>query len=275
MRHLEDHDKLKSYGFDAPVIAGQHRAIALIGDTLLARIQQKHLRQLVFLCSPKRRTTQTAEHVCTYLRKYTQTPILILIKTNLDTICQGALVLPDEYQDGTVCHGLRASREIFKQERYHRDDPARDNILYRVGDPITLPDGTYTYPELLSHFSAFGESTRDFFVRIYREIVHLHTEQHQYSPDTEYVLFTHNQVFEVIRDMQTLSERTLRDSLRIVTGSIPRSCLDLSHEVVEQRVNTQSDKDSFGRVDILPVYELLSDTVINMLKKEIAHLASL
>ncbi|MDP3729451.1 MAG: hypothetical protein Q8R26_01695 [bacterium] len=169
MRHFEDIDDLLNFGRDRELIPGQEYKAIPIAQDIYAETKKEDKRAVMFICSEKKRSIQTADLIVDQLRKIDdKLKIRVTPEENLDAIYQGEPILPLDYKPGDKFVGLDLANKAFTKEVFGSDD---GNYLYKFGDPVLQEDGNYKYPELVPYFESYGESNRDLLLRIYELII--------------------------------------------------------------------------------------------------------
>ncbi|MBI3633873.1 MAG: hypothetical protein HY226_06340, partial [Candidatus Vogelbacteria bacterium] len=69
MRHFDDIDDLLNFDRDGNLIPGQEAKALLIAEELISEVKKEEKRAIMFVCSSKRRATQTAHLVADEIRK--------------------------------------------------------------------------------------------------------------------------------------------------------------------------------------------------------------
>jgi broad specificity phosphatase PhoE len=268
VKHLEDRDDLTE-GRDAGLLEDQEEEVEKIAETLLKEAKEKGVPILVFCVSPKKRAQETAVLVKkSILEKDPSIKIITENSKNLREIDQGDFVLPENYKPGDSFEGLKLANKIFAKERFNDENPDKDNLLYKFGDPVLKEDGSYKYPELKEYFTEPGESYRDVLVRLYSEAVKLSENMEKFTNRALPIVFTHGQPHQIFNDLAFVSEKIKNQGFSFKTGELARICWEVYNE-------RRKDVVPFGKVDIVDIDNILDKNLIGILKDEVEYLKNL
>ncbi len=266
IRHLDDVDDLFNFGRDGDLISGQEMKANLIAQEVYSEIKKDSRDAAMFICSNMKRATQTADLIVDQLREIDGgLKLRVVAENDLAAIHQGEFILPSDYKSGDSFVGLDLANKAFTKEVFTSDD---HNYLYKFGDPVLQKDGSYKYPELVPHFKSYGESNRDFLLRIYNLIVRTHDKIEKFNSKTKAVVVTHSQLYQIFRDLNTVAGMIKNEGLDIKTGELPELCWSLYPERFER------EKPTYG-INYISIESLCDSEVIEFLKKEIEYLKNL
>ena len=207
-RHLDEIDDLKTYGRDAPLETSPENLEKLerATEAIYQKIVSSGKKAVLFVTSPRVRAVETAELIAENLRQ--RDPSLKMrFSSNEDLRAteQGEFVLPEDYQQNDFFIGLDAATKIFTKEAHLSDEQGmEDNIAYRFGDPIQLPDGSYKYPELAEYFTKTGESYAETLSRIFNSLLVMSGKYDKLLEATEVVIVAHGQIYHVLRGLSEI-----------------------------------------------------------------------
>lgn len=268
VKHLRDRDDLLE-GRDAGLVAGQEESAQKIADEIYANTVGNGARVLVFAVSPKKRAMETASLVKDLIRvKSESIKVVSVVDDSLREIDQGKFILPQGYRPGDIFIGLQLAGRIFSEEVFNRQNLGRDNLLYRYGDPVLLPDGEYKYPELIPYFSSPGESYRDVLLRFYGQIVLLSEQIQRYNDQIRLVVFTHGQPHQIFNDLSLVADQVYDEGIMFEPGKLPRLCWDVYQARRKGVV-------SFGKVDFVSASRIFEPKIVSLLRREIEYLRKL
>lgn len=269
VRHLKDENSLLKEGLDGSLLEGQEKEAEKIANDIYENAEKNKVDILMFITSPQKRAIGTAQLIEDGIKgKKSKIKTMMFVDDKLRTLDQGKYILPDGYTDGDHFEGLEIAKKIFNSEKFS-EDPTFENLKYRFGDPLKLSDGGYKYPELLKYFSEPGESYRDFLVRIYEDVAMYSEKIGMYNNKVQPVLFTHNLVTFVLRDLKELSNKVLHENLTFKTGQVAKLCLQIYKE--GNTYNKTTDKD-YGRLDFIDASNVFVPQIVKLLKEEIEFL---
>ncbi len=213
-RHLDEVDDLKTYGRDAPLERSpeNHEKLEKATEAIYQKIVTSGKKAVLFITSPRVRATETAELIAMGLtQRDPSLKIRFSSNEDLKATEQGEFVLPDDYEQNNFFVGLDIASKIFTKEAHLSDEQGmEDNISYRFGDPIQLPDGSYKYPELVEHFTKTGESYAETLSRIFNSVLEMSGKYDKLMEATEVVIVAHGQIYHVLRGLSEI-HRMIKD----------------------------------------------------------------
>lgn len=261
MRHFDDVDNLLEFGRDAELIPGQEDKALPIAQEIYTEIKEEDKRAVMFICSNRKRSTQTADLIVDQLRKIDdKLKLRVVSEEDLSAINQGKFVLPSDYKPGEPFAGLDLANKVFGKETF-----VYGNYLYKFGDPILQDDGNYKYPELVSYFESYGESNRDLLIRIYGLIVKTSSKVDKLNSKTKVVVVTHAQFYQIFRDLNTVANMVKNEGLNVKIGELPKLCWELYSG------RLRNEKPSYS-LNFISIENLCDPEIIKLLKKEIEYL---
>lgn len=270
IRHLEDDDNFLNKR-DGSLLVGQEAEAQKLSEALQVEIKARGASIVLVLTSPKKRAIQTAEMVTQDLRARMKN--VHIIQTLSDALAdqdQGDVILPNNYEAGGYFPGFPLASGIFQKETFPEEDAGHDNLTYRFADPLLQRDGTYKYPELRTYFSHSGESYRDVLVRVLGELQKLSQNIKRFEDKNVLpVVFTHSQVQQIFKDLETVAERYAHGELAYQTGGLSRACWNIYKER-----KAQGKSDPSG-VSLITIDALLNEEVVALLTKELEYLKAL
>lgn len=265
IRHLDDIDDLKEFGRDGDLLPDQEPAAREYAHELVNTIHSEKKQALLLLCSTSRRGIQTGELISEEVRKEDST-IKVVSSENpaLANMYEGVPNLPDTYIAGDKFPGFSIGKKVFSQEVFG-DNP---NFLYKFGDPMTLADGTHKHPELQGYFSEYGESYRDFMVRLLKLIIDTAHNAERFSQKTKIAIVTHSLQYQMFYDLQAITEDVIKGGATIEPGQIPVLCWQKYQERMKQGA-------PIYEVRYIDINNLCNESVVSILAEEINYLNSL
>lgn len=266
-RHLNEMDDLKTYGRDAPLIDSVENQKRLIDitNTLYEKIIKSEKKAVLFVTSPRIRAKHTAELVARNLVEKIGPNFKTRFSVNEDlrSTEQGDFILPEGYKAGDVVPFLQSATKIFTQEVHGSDHPGGvDNIGYRFGDPIKLPNGQYKYPELVGHFTRYGESYKDTLERIYSTVLDTSKKYQRFLGRIEVVVVSHGQTYHVFRGLSEIANMVHTKEIEFKKGD----SVKLSWEAYKK---CSDDKKVPGICQPLDLDYLDDETMLTLLQGEI------
>jgi broad specificity phosphatase PhoE len=265
IKHLADQDDLLQ-NRDAGLVPEQEHLADQLANEIYEHAISNNFKVLVFCVSSKRRAMETAELVEKSLeRKSVKLRIVVDIDTNLREIDQGKFILPEDYKPGDTFEGLKIAGKIFGAESFNPEDPTKDNLDYRFGDPFLQADGSYKYPELQKYFSEPGESYKDVLLRFYSQIIKLSENLERFTDKVEPVIFTHGQPHQIFTDLAEVAEKICNEGFTFEEGSLPRFCWNIYKARRKGVV-------PFGQIIFVSAEHVCRPEMIELLKREIAYL---
>lgn len=265
IRHFDDIDDLLNYGRDGELLPGQEEKAREIAQYLVRHAEEEKKDTIALISSSKKRGQQTADLIATEVQSLNEgLEVQIFYTKALNALSQGVPILPEGYQPGDQFEGYPLAQEIFNKEAF--SEPPND--LYHFGDPVQLPDGSYKYPELVPYFKTYGENNRDLMTRIYTFILELAAYIEKHDTDTEIMLITHAQVYQILKNLSVIAKKIERNELSLVAGELPRACWKVYKKTHNADTQTYDPRDI--SIDVLK-----NKNLINLIKKELQYLKAL
>ena len=229
----------------------------------------------MFISSNKKRSIQTAKLINEKIAKINpKIKTRISIDGRLDSLDEGGIVLPDNYEIGDHYLGFEIASKIFIEEAHATDyGKEKDNVDYRYGDPIKLPGGDYKYPELLNYFSSPGESYSDYLLRIYGLVLDSIEKSSKFGKKVKIVIVTHAQTFQIFKSLLFILNQIKAGELPPPErGNLALMCWkDFLERRKKKTAATEWNVGSTNLLDIEP--EILKDPLISqIIKQEIQYL---
>ncbi len=268
IRHLPDIDDLRS-NRDGDIQPGQEQAVEKIVGELIAYIKLHDKRKLVFIHSPKKRVLVTAQLTSEVLITVSpEISVEFYPEPNLKDINHGVYILPTEYKAGDFFEGFEQADKVFWGEVFGKESDTTENFLYRYGDPVKLSDGTYKYPVLAKYFSQSGENFKEALIRIYTEATRFSRDYYKHYEGYEPVMFAHGLPLEIYKDLSEVAEKVITKGFTFSQGKLPRVCY-------QHHLKRNSEEGSHGRVDFLPIENMVNPVFQEVLMAEIEYLERL
>lgn len=264
IRHLDDVDDLRTYGRDGILLPEQETTAIRYANEILKRTQSEGKSAVLLLCSTLKRGVETGHLIAFQIKKEDpKIKIRLSEKNALSSLYEGVANLPDNYNAGDVFPGFSIGKKVFSQEVFGE----KPNFLYRFGDPIKLDTG-YKYPELVGHFKEYGESYRDFLIRLFSLIIETAKNIDRTRKRTKIVVITHSQQYQMFYDLQTIAKDILTQGIVLEPGQLPLMCWKRYSE------RLLAGKPTYD-VRYITIDSLCEDKVIDMLNREIEYLSKL
>lgn len=265
-RHLEDNDDL-SDNRDGSLIEGQEGVAEQLAKQIYDQYLTPDCRVVFIVGSSKKRSFETIELISSDLNKIDP---MLKIKTSgedsLRDIDQGGIIIPEDYKPGEKFEGLQLAGRIFFKEVFGGDwEGGVDNYSYRYSDPFLQEDGTFKYPELGKYFFKPGESYKDILTRVYTQIVDFSHKVPKFNDEIKCIVCCHRQIAQIFEDLIEAADLIERGEISIEQGDLPRVCWELF-----KKRNTQIL--GVGELKSIPIEHLFSESMVDLLKKEIEFL---
>ena len=270
IRHLDEVDDLSEDFRDGELLPDQDAKALVIAQRVYDELVNTNKKAVLFITSPRKRATATAELVGEKLRNINNN-LKIRISTNdsLVAIREGRFILPEDYEAGDYFVGLERGAKFFSAEVHASDDGvSQDNYLYRFGDPLMQPDGTCKYPELAEYFSSSGENYREVLMRIYTLVIQTAINIERFSGDVYVSVLTHGQPAQMFKDLNNVATKHLSDPGDFQTGYLPKLCW-------EEYKSRDKNERVTGQTDFISIENLLNEDFIKILENEIEYLRKL
>lgn len=265
IRHLDDVDDLKQFGRDGILLPNQELEAYKYTKDLVKTVHSEGKKAVLLLCSARKRGFQTGQLISDEIYKIDPTlKVRVVRKKALENMDEGSFILPDSYKSGDKFPGLVLGKKIFNQEVFGLNP----NLLYRFGDPVDLGGGNYKYPELKGYFNNYGESHRDFMVKLLKLIVETSENIERLYKNTKVVVITHSLQYQIFYDLKSIAEDVVGDNIEIRPGEIHSLCW----KKYQERIGLNAPKYDIRYIDS----GILSNhKIINIIKKEIDYLNNL
>ncbi len=168
--------------------------------------------------------------------------------------------MPADYKENDYFAPLQLAWTAYFSETFNKTSP---NWNYRFGDPLAL-SGAYKYPELMDHFSEYGENQLEFSIRYYDFVVNL-AQRLKNNGDVMTVVIGHQAILARILEYTSISDdlvaRTENENDAffpiIYPGTVPALEWEhLHHEDVASKVKQLSSPGELLVVDFTNVLSL-------------------
>lgn len=225
MRHFDELDDLTSGKRDGELMESSEFA-ANYARELNRSLAYENFFAVMFVCSDKKRSTQTAESINEEIAKINpKVKTLLKVDSRLDSLDEGKIILPDGYTKGDHFPGFDIASRIFMEEAHGTDyGKTEDNITYKYGDPVKLATSEYKYPELTKYFSSPGESYSEYLFRTYSLILDSVEKSDKFGKKVKIVLVTHAQTFQLIKSLLTILDEIKAGKLNVDKGNLALLC---------------------------------------------------
>jgi broad specificity phosphatase PhoE len=263
-RHLDDVDDLRTFGRDGELLPNQEEGARNYAMELVKRVHQEGKGAILLLCSTRLRGVQTGELIVEQIKEIDPS-IKSVLSTNeaLANMYEGAVHLPDDYKTGDKFPGFSIARDAFSKEVFGE----HHNFLYRFGDPVKF-NGGHKYPELVGYFDEYGESYRDFLVRMFDFILNTAKNLDRLNNKTKIALITHSQQYQMFYHLQSVMKDVQMGKLDLNPGELPLICWQRYLE----RIGLEKPVYDVRYIDTDGLYD---DKNIEILEQEISYLKDL
>ena len=261
MRHFKDQDNL-FYENNSPVVEDELLRVKNIAAEIAYRATEDGFNSINLITSNKARAEMTTRAVANRVALFL--PTTYEIDTRIRELDQGKYVLPGGYKPGDHFQPLQDAWGIFFKETF-----SEENILYRFGDPVSLEDGSFKYPQIAGAFEECGENQIEFSIRFYSFISDL-CGRFGNSPEALPLVVTHQALAARIAELGHIMNKLKNNDIeRPIPGSMPRLEWQAFQEI---RDNTEMFIE-FGGIATMG----LSDAAkfVDILNSEVNHLRSL
>jgi broad specificity phosphatase PhoE len=267
IRHLDEADDLSEDFRDGELLPDQDEKALAIAQRVLGELLNTNKKAVLFVTSPRKRATATAELVGQKLKDIDNSlKIRISINDNLVAIKEGRFILPEDYEAGDYFIGLEFGAKAFGAEVHASDNGVSpDNYLYRFGDPLMQPDGMYKYPELAEYFASPGENYREVLIRLYTLVIQTARNINKFTGDVCVSILTHGQPAQVFKDLNSVATKHRLNRENVETGTLPRLCW-------EEYKSRDKNERITGQTDFISIENLLHEGFIEILENEIEYL---
>lgn len=254
------------YGRDGEIIPGQEELAYSFAKEIYDETKKEGKKAVMFICSSQARAIQAGGLISDELRKMDESIKIRLVDDfGLSNINQGKFILPPDYKPGDYYAGLDLANKIFAKEALS----SHGDYLYKFGDPILQGDNSYKYPELTPYFESYGETYRDFLVRIYEMVLETSKKVEKFDSKTKVVVVTHAQLYQILKDISDVAKMIKNDGLEVQTGDLPKLCW----EQYQRRFKDQS-KPTYG-LNHISIENLYDPRITELLEKEIEYLKTI
>lgn len=265
IRHLDDVDDLRQFGRDGILLENQESEAKKYADELVDALHTENKQALLLLCSTRKRGVQTGEIISDEIKKRdSKIKVAIVQNESLANMYEGVVNLPDDYQAGDKFPGFVIGKKVFFDEVFGENQ----NLLYRFGDPVDLGDGNYKYPELKGQFSEYGESHRDFMVRLLNLVMDTAHNIERLHKKVKIVAITHSLQYQMFYDLQSIAEDIVKRGVEVDIGKVHMLCWEKYQERMLQGPPTYD-------VRHIDISNLCDPKIIEVLEKEIEYLSNL
>jgi broad specificity phosphatase PhoE len=267
MRHLEDVDNLRDSGRDGGLVPGQEEAARQIATELVENVDQEGQQAILFISSDRLRTMQTVDLLRDAIKRLTKGAIKVrhAVQPDLAAMYQGEFVLPADYMPGDFYAPLQFATKAWVEETSGENA----NLLYRFGDPVKLPDGSWKHAQLAHHFSQYGENSQECLARFYQLALAACDGESRLRGRTKVMIVTHAQLYQIYTSLATVALRLKKGGLVFpVGGGLPAYCWRLYRERWE---SNGGGRPSFPILHV-PVSSLSGGGLARVLGQEIWHL---
>lgn len=265
IRHLEDVDNLKDFGRDGGLMPNQEDDARVYADQLVDQVHLENKRALLLLCSTWRRGVQTGQLIREQVKSRDPKIKTVLSQNQaLSTMYEGAPNLPADYAAGEKFAGFSIGKQAFSNEVFGKEP----NYLYRFGDPVVQEEGKYKYPELAGLFTEYGESYRDFMVRLLELVVGTAQDISRLNEKTKVVAITHSLQYQMFYDLQSVAAELVSHGSEFELGKLPIICW----EKYKERIGKTPITYEVRQIDI---NHLCDEKVVAFLSAEIEYLKKL
>jgi len=263
-RHLDDVDDLRTFGRDGELLPNQEDSAKDYAKELVQRVHEEGKGAVLLLCSTRRRGIQTGQLIATQIKEIDPN-IKLVITTNqaLANIYEGVVHLPDDYKAGDKFLGFSVAKDVFNKEVFG----SRPNFLYRFGDPVKSNSGN-KYPELDGYFDEYGESYRDFLVRMFNFILETSKNRNRFDGKTKIAVVTHSQQYQMFFDLQSVMKDVQEGKIDLIPGELALICWQRYLE----RIKLEKPVYHVRYIETDGFY---NDKNINVLEQEVAYLKDL
>ncbi len=132
--------------------------------------------------------------------------------------------------------------------------------MYRFGDPYS--QGELRYPKLQGHFLSFGESYRDYSIRLYSAVYDFGQRLDNFQ-QLKPVVITHDSFRVNFLELENIGKEIQSGNLFMTPGDLPKLTWD------NYSARKTSDLLAYGKVSIISTNSLLNPEVLNTLRQEI------
>ena len=269
-RHFEDVDDV-TYNLDAPLKPLDKTSIKLLElnvQEIIRNTEAKKFHKILIISSPKKRAIQTSEIIKEFIQKAKHNFSVHIRRDNhFAELFQGKLVLPKNYQKGDKVKALTDAWSIFWKESF-TETGDYNNPNYHFGDPI-LRDNVAKYPELINHFSSYGESYREQCLRYYQGVLsYFDNKKRLENANINIVLIGHGATIGILSGLLGVLNDIENGTRSIKVGDLMKVS---RQKYLYQRRHKQYLHTPLGGLKLLSLNNL-SDKSVALLKAEINYL---
>ncbi len=270
-RHFEDTDDL-TFNRDSPLKPLDEASFELLDSNvreIIRNTEVKGSHKILIVSSPKIRATQSAEMIKEGIQ-ILRPSMLVYVKPDerFAELYQGELILPPDYHVGDRVSTLPDAWVAFWKETF-TEEGEYNNPNYRFGDPVRLDAGVTKYPEIVGHFSAYGESYREMCLRYYQALVeYFENSKRVKDAGINVVLMGHGATIGILSGLETVLHHVNDDEYAVPTGSLMKVC---RQEYIQQRERKETQSSRFGGLRSFSLNGV-NDDVVNLLKEEVEFL---
>ncbi|MBP6925874.1 MAG: hypothetical protein KBC22_02370 [Candidatus Pacebacteria bacterium] len=272
MRHLDEIDDLENFGRDAPLYDSLENRLRIenTANLLAEKIKNNQRRAVIFVVSPRIRAIQTTKMLQEALiERLPESDLKFKISLNDDLRAseQGNFNLPSDYKAGEVFEGLKLAVKIFENENKGATTSGIRNIDYHFGDPVLISPGNYKYPELLNHFTEYGETYRETLTRMFKSILDLGKKYKKLLRDIEVVVVGHGQTYHIIRGLNIIGQKINDNTISLRPGDTIELLWSIYDECPKEEkvpgISAPVDFSLFGDPNIMVLLEKELDYLQN------------
>lgn len=270
-RHFEDIDDL-TFNRDSPLKPLDEASFELLDSNvreIISNTEAKGLHRILIISSPKIRATQTAGMIKEGIQ-ILQPRMLVHIRPDerFAELYQGELILPPDYRVGDRVSTLPDAWVAFWKETF-TEEGEYNNPNYRFGDPVCLDAGIARYPEIVDHFSAYGECYREMCLRYYQALVdYFESSGRVKDAGINVVLMGHGATVGILSGLEGVIRHLDVEGYSVSTGGLMKAC---RQEYIQQRVRGETQSSRFGGLRAFSLNSVDAG-VVNLLKEEVEFL---
>lgn len=270
-RHFEDVDDL-TFNRDSPLKPLDEESFKLLDSNvreIIRNTEAKGSHKILIVSSPKIRAMQTAEMVKEGIQ-ILQPSMLVHIKPDerFAELYQGELILPPDYHVGDRVSTLLDAWVAFWKETF-TEEGEYNNPNYRFGDPVRLDADVTRYPEIVGHFSAYGECYREMCLRYYQALVeYFENSKRVKDSGINVVLMGHGATMGILSGLEGVMRHINDGDYDMPTGGLMKAC---RQEYIQQRARKETQSSRFGGLRAFSLSGV-DDGVVNLLRDEVEFL---
>jgi len=212
IRHFQDQDNLFCFN-DSPVVEAELPKARIASAEILTHAEKISYSYIYIFTSSKQRAETTAQEIAREINGNLQ--VVLRIDSRIREIDQGKYILPEGYKVGDYFQPLQDAWSAFFRETFEEG-----NLRYRFGDSLLNGDRC-KYPELVGHFSEFGENQIEFSIRFYSFLIDL-CQKFKNQKNILPVVVTHQALTARFAELIKIAEKMKAGSLsNISPGTLP------------------------------------------------------